>query len=353
LQTTHERYDLITGEPPPPKLAGIGNLYTRQFFGLVRDRLNDGGIVTYYFPVHLLTPADARAVLRAFCDVFPNCSLWNGYGDDWMMVGVRGTLPRAEERQFAGVWERPPSASQLVDIGIETPEQLGALFIADAPTLRAWIGDAAPLEDNYPGRLSGLIPSAQEVRYLRSLADARAARGLFESSEFIRATWPETLRERSAPYFETQQALNNVWDVPGHDRFFSDLHRVLTSTRLRTVPLLLLGSEPRYHEIARLVQADEEGVPALAYRNGIGALAEREFERAAQLFAAARQGDPSLKRVGLYQVFALACANRTAEARAALSSLSAAERTQASAANLAWLTAFAGGSAVAPAVTPQ
>ncbi len=47
LQTSQERYDLITGEPPPPKNAGIVNLYTREYFELVHERLAEGGIHTY------------------------------------------------------------------------------------------------------------------------------------------------------------------------------------------------------------------------------------------------------------------------------------------------------------------
>ena len=52
LQTTAQRFDLITGEPPPPKNAGIVSLYTREFFALVRDRLEEGGIASYWLPVH-------------------------------------------------------------------------------------------------------------------------------------------------------------------------------------------------------------------------------------------------------------------------------------------------------------
>ncbi|PYQ22631.1 MAG: spermidine synthase, partial [Acidobacteria bacterium] len=39
LLTTEGRYDVITGEPPPPKNAGIVNLYTREYFELVKHRL--------------------------------------------------------------------------------------------------------------------------------------------------------------------------------------------------------------------------------------------------------------------------------------------------------------------------
>ena len=67
LQTTPRRFDLITGEPPPPQIAGVVNLYTREYFDLVRSRLAEGGIVTYWLPAHSLSPQGSLAVLAAFC----------------------------------------------------------------------------------------------------------------------------------------------------------------------------------------------------------------------------------------------------------------------------------------------
>ncbi|HEX8076704.1 MAG TPA: fused MFS/spermidine synthase, partial [Chthoniobacterales bacterium] len=43
LQACPNRYDIITGEPPPLKVAGAVNLYTEQFFSLMKVRLKDGG----------------------------------------------------------------------------------------------------------------------------------------------------------------------------------------------------------------------------------------------------------------------------------------------------------------------
>ena len=38
LETRQQRYDLITGEPPPPKVAGIVNLFTKEYFAAIRAR---------------------------------------------------------------------------------------------------------------------------------------------------------------------------------------------------------------------------------------------------------------------------------------------------------------------------
>ena len=51
LQTTDRQFDLITGEPPPPGIAGVENLYSREYFQLIHDRLADGGIVTCWLPL--------------------------------------------------------------------------------------------------------------------------------------------------------------------------------------------------------------------------------------------------------------------------------------------------------------
>jgi hypothetical protein len=59
LQTTTARNDLITGEPPPPKMAGVASLYTREYFELVKERLNPGGIATYWLPAYLLLEDEA------------------------------------------------------------------------------------------------------------------------------------------------------------------------------------------------------------------------------------------------------------------------------------------------------
>ncbi|HEU0209149.1 MAG TPA: hypothetical protein VFQ78_09230, partial [Candidatus Udaeobacter sp.] len=39
LQASPQQYDIISGEPPPPKVTGAVNLYTQEFFSLMRSRL--------------------------------------------------------------------------------------------------------------------------------------------------------------------------------------------------------------------------------------------------------------------------------------------------------------------------
>ena len=113
LQTTPQRYDLITGEPPPPKMAGVASLYTREYFELMKDRLNPGGIATYWLPAYLALEDEALAIIRAFCEAFEDCSLWSGFHRDWILVGSRGGIAPVTRAHFSlgyGTW-RAPAAS--------------------------------------------------------------------------------------------------------------------------------------------------------------------------------------------------------------------------------------------------
>ena len=98
LEATSDRFDLITGEPPPPRTPGTVNIYTREYFQLIHDRLADGGITTYWLPVGRPDPGtNVSAIISAFCAVFADCSLWIATPFDLMLVGTRGAggpIPR-------------------------------------------------------------------------------------------------------------------------------------------------------------------------------------------------------------------------------------------------------------------
>src|SRR5438046_7523051 len=154
LPPTTRRFDLITAEPPPPKTAGIVNLYTREYFELMRDRLSDRGIASYWLPIYQLSDSDTKAIIGAFCGAFSDCSLWSGAGTEWILVGSRGATAAPSYEEFARQWRDPVSAPVLARIGFETPEQLAASFLADAPIRRRTSDGSAPLPDAVTPRLS-------------------------------------------------------------------------------------------------------------------------------------------------------------------------------------------------------
>ena len=114
LASADTKFDLITGEPPPPRTPGAVNIYTREYFQLIYDRLAEGGIATYWLPVARPEPGtDVDTSLKAFCEVFADCSLWNATPFDLMMVGTRHATGPVAEETIRAAWQIPVAAGSI------------------------------------------------------------------------------------------------------------------------------------------------------------------------------------------------------------------------------------------------
>ena len=291
LQTSRDRFDLITGEPPPPRTPGAANIYTREYFQLMYDSLREGGIATYWVPVARPNPGtDVNTIIRAFCDVFIDCSLWNATPFDLMLVGTRHAAGPVSQATFAAAWSRPAVASKLREIGLEEPEQIGATFIGDAAFLRELSKDAPALVDDFPQRLrpSSARPSLSDPRYpsdpavvemYRRTLDPSRARDAFAGSDFIKRLWPPSLVAGSLQRFDEQRMINRVlWEGGRPLMQIEDLHSLLTRSSLKTLPLWFLGSDDVKDAIA---EASVERTGATEYARGLRALVSRDYRRAA------------------------------------------------------------------------
>jgi predicted membrane-bound spermidine synthase len=324
LQTTDRRYDLITGEPPPPKHAGVVNLYTREYFELVRSRLAPGGIHSYWLPVHELSELDARSITRAYCDVFPDCSLWTGTSLDWMLVGTNDAHFTRNEAAFTAQWRDPAVRPELEAVGLERPEQLGATFLADADQLRAWIADAPAVTDDFPKRIATSYPEDTTDRdsFFRFM-DTGAAAERFAASGFVRESWPPVLRERTLDWFRTQAIVNRLMansppPVPARQRI-AEFDALLTDTDLRTLPLWTLGLTREQIEILeRRLSAGLEN--ETDHQAGLAArdLAARRYDVAARRYGALLRRNPHDRQALTWRLYALARAGDLEEARAEL-----------------------------------
>ena len=299
LEASEDRFDLITGEPPPPRTPGAVNIYTREYFRLMHDRLTEGGMATYWLPVARPHPGtDVNTIVRAFCDTFDDCSLWNATPFDLMLVGTRhsdGPVALASVRQ---AWAIEPLAGKLREIGFDRPEQVGATFLGDAAFVRQLAADAPPLTDDFPQRLRpdafrrslsdprDFADAAVRTLYER-VTDPRRAREAFERSAFVQRVFPPGLRADTAPFFEVQPLVNRVLLEGGNPlRRIEDLDAVLTRTSLQTLALWMLGTDDVKQRIAR---ARDDQTGSAQYARALDRLAARDYLGAATGFAAAEQ----------------------------------------------------------------
>ncbi len=57
-------------------MAGVANLFSRDFYRLARERLADGGIMVQRLHGYSLFSRELRMIVATFRGVFPHTTLW-------------------------------------------------------------------------------------------------------------------------------------------------------------------------------------------------------------------------------------------------------------------------------------
>jgi spermidine synthase len=291
LQASPRRYDIISGEPPPPKVPGSVNLYTEEFFSLMKSRLKEGGIATFWLPIYQLKVEESKAILHAFHNAFPNASVWSSADRDWIMMGINGPGRKIEETELRQLWSNPGSGADLRRIGIEVPQQLGALFLMDGAEIDRITHDVAPLTDTYPKRLTDeLWDNEASLRFASTYLDAPSALQRFQDSNLINTIWPKTLNQSLESFFVVRQSRYLAEAIGGNELAELDLY--LRHSRLRIPVLEVLGTDALRVSIAERV-AKKLPTPPLEVMPDLiaGALAQRNITRAIQLLENKRDRD--------------------------------------------------------------
>ncbi|PYK18776.1 MAG: hypothetical protein DME55_05870 [Verrucomicrobia bacterium] len=283
LQASPRQYDIITGEPPPPKVAGSVNLYTQEFFSLVRSRLKEGGIATFWLPIGQLKVEESKAILRAFHNAFPDASVWADADEEWIMMGVNEPGHQVSEEALRRLWSEPVTGEDLKRIGIEVPQQLGALFLMDGKEIDGITKDVGPLRDDCPKRLSDQLgDDAVNARFASTYMDPPSAVDRFLRSPTITRIWPETLSKSVEPLFAVRQA-RFLSERLGTNKL-AELDLYLRGSRLRTPVLEVLGSDEFRLAIAERIASNSDTPPHEILPDLIaGALARRDIGEAVRL----------------------------------------------------------------------
>lgn len=283
LEATPRQYDIISGEPPPPKNAGSVNLYTGEFFSLMKSRLREGGIATFWLPIDQLKLNEAKAILRAFHDVFSNASVWASADENWIMMGINGQGRNVGEEELRRLWSDPTTGADLKRIGVEVPQQLGALFLMDGDEIDRLTRDVAPLTDNYPKRLSDAPwDEKANFEFAATYMEPAAVAERFLRSPLINRIWPEVLSKSMKSLFAVRET-RFLSETVGSNKL-AELDLFLRGTRLRVPVLEVLGSDELRLAIAQQVARKTESPPLEIVPDLIaGALARRDVDEAIRL----------------------------------------------------------------------
>jgi spermidine synthase len=289
LQASPQRYDVITGEPPPPKVLGSVNLYTEQFFKLMSDRLSDGGIATFWLPIYQLNVAEAKSILRAFHNAFPNTLIWASEDEEWIMMGIKGAPHKIDHRQLRKFWDYTNTRDDLARIGVEIPQQLASLFIMDGTEIDQITSDAEPLTDFYPKRLGDITAEDPAIHaftgtYMRAADAARR----FATSNLIQQTFPDEITNAQLDPFFVIREMRYRTGIEGIN-WLEALDVNLRGSDLREAVLEYLNSNSFRVALAKKA-ADDLHPPPVEVLSDLtaDAVAARDYQKAIQLLESKR-----------------------------------------------------------------
>lgn len=148
LLSTTNTYDVITAEPMHPHLAGTVNLYTREYFHLVRDRLRPGGICSHWIPLHRMQPREVKMAAQAFREAFPYTILFLETAEA-IIIGSDQPL-KIDLSRWRRFLQDPRTKADLEEVGLDGLPELLATYIMDDPALSRYLGDTPPVTDDRP-----------------------------------------------------------------------------------------------------------------------------------------------------------------------------------------------------------
>jgi spermidine synthase len=184
IRTTRRKFDIITSDPIDPWVKGCAALYTQDYYKMISEHLNPGGVVTLWIPLYEGNSDTVKSVIATFFRVFPNGLIWSndikGEGYDAVLFGQvpaqarddgRDTMDErrctSEERRATSDGRRTtgderratkidldelqrrldaPSmrkvAQSLGEVGFASAIDLLATYAGQAPDLQEWLRDA-------------------------------------------------------------------------------------------------------------------------------------------------------------------------------------------------------------------
>ena len=157
ILVSRKTWPVIVSDSTHPKSSDSWVLYTREFYELISAHLSTDGVFVQWLPMHDLSVAEYKIILRTFQSVFPHASLWISHGISEMGGYNTYTLLVSTPRRLAidvEILQRKLSAPAVVaDLrpwGLGDPVGVLENFVCGEESLRRWTGQGVINTDDLP-----------------------------------------------------------------------------------------------------------------------------------------------------------------------------------------------------------
>ncbi len=275
LTHTTRSYDVISSEPSNFWIAGLGNLFTEDFYRILLDRLNPGGVVCQWIYGYNIRLQDYQTALRTILRVFPHVTVWTSSHGDTLLLCAKDPIV-LDRAGIAAAMIDSGVRRDLASLGIAEPEDLFRYFQAEGEAIRSWIGDGPTNRDLFPVlefssplgffdpdpgvvlEISKIAPERLPSRLLKGFSpeETSAAAGRRKLGHalirFFRAFNFNKRFDHALAEYEVMARSGDGWTLDNASRAFAERSRELGSQRQS-----VLKRAREIHDTPELCMADD------------------------------------------------------------------------------------------------
>ena len=126
-------YDVIISDPSDVWVAGVGHLFTHEFYEIARSRLRPGGVMIQWLHLHALPPEQFRLIAKTFRSSFPHATLWHTNRGTVILAGTVDAVPWSFQRITQVLRDMPEVAQDFRGLGLyDTLSVFAGLALTEA-----------------------------------------------------------------------------------------------------------------------------------------------------------------------------------------------------------------------------
>ena len=146
LQTTTEKFDIITSDPIHPWVRGAATLYSLEYLTLSKEHLTPGGVATQWIPMYETDERSVKSEIATFAKVFPDTTLWNPdlleEGYDLVALGRAEESPIVESDIQARIDAAPRVKESLNAVMLKSAGDVLSTYAGRGKDLAPWLASA-------------------------------------------------------------------------------------------------------------------------------------------------------------------------------------------------------------------
>jgi spermidine synthase len=163
-----EKYDIITSNAIHPRLSN--NIYTRDFYKLCYEKLNDDGILCQWTPENWLSEEEYKSLVKAFIDVFPHSTMWYLNEYSTLLIGTKEPLRIDVESLVKRFESNEVLKKDYTEFDMSSPYEFLGQFWMSEDDLKKYTDSCKVNTDNFPlvefSRVINKGPVPEVMEYL-------------------------------------------------------------------------------------------------------------------------------------------------------------------------------------------